>query len=444
LPEDATVPPLPPTGQDGRPASATPEPTRAQPYVPPPVPLHAEQPTQAEQPGPTPRVPQQAGPVPFGEYPTSSTPPPWAAWGPPGGGPPVPAPPRRKRPVWPLALTGVLVFGLVAGLLLWAPWNTPPPGAPAAVVATSRTATSAVVSWAASKGGATPDHYLVLRDGTQVGSVAASQTAFTDNGLAPGTTHQYTIIAAAGGQRSSDSVAAKVTTITPSPIGLAGAKATWTTATLRWSPSPLGPVPSAYEIDSAGSTVATVPGTTNSYDLKGLAPGHSYQYQVTANWGSSASAPSATVTVSTLAPPLNGEVPVNLNTISTPGGGASLSVGDHWSDTWQFTPHCAVARCTMTADADLAAPGFTIREFTVGLHGSGGKYSGTTKAQISKCSTVTDTNTITLTITAKGAVTNGAWTAWRGTMKVSAPYTPVGGEFCPAQSWTFAVSGTHS
>jgi hypothetical protein len=379
--------------------------------------------------------------VPFGEYPTASAPP---AWGPAGWGPPVPAPPRRRRRVWPLALTGVLAFGLGAGLLVWAPWNTPPPGAPAAVVAISRTATSAVVSWAASKGGATADHYLVLRDGAQVGSVAASQTSFTDNGLAPGTKHRYTIIAAAGGQRSSDSVEAKVTTITPSPVGLAGVKATWTTATFHWSPSPLGPVPTAYEIDSAGGAVATVPGTTNSYDLTALAPGHSYQYQVIARWGNSASAPSATVTVSTLAPPLNDEVPVTLDTVSTPGAGASLSVGDHWSDTWEFAPHCAAASCPMTADADLAAPGFAIREFAVALHNSGGKYSGTTKAQISKCSTVNDTNTITLSIAPKGAVTNGAWNAWTGTMKVSAPYTTVGDEFCPAQSWTFAVSGTHS
>jgi hypothetical protein len=345
--------------------------------------------------------------------------------------------------VWPLALTGVLVFGLVAGLLIWAPWNTSPPGAPAAVVATSRTATSAVVSWAASKGGAIPDHYLVLRDGAQVGSVAAGQTSFTDNGLAPGTTHHYTIIAAAGTQRSSKSVAARVTTITPSPVGLTGVKATWTTVTFRWSPSPLGPAPAAYEIKGDDGTVATVSGTTNSYNLTGLAPGHSYQYQVIARWGNFSSDPSATVTVSTLAPPLNGKVPVNLNTVSTPGGGASLKVGDHWSDTWLFAPHCTASGCTMTAHADLAAPGFAVKAFTVGMHGSGGKYSGTTKAQISSCSTVKDTNTITMTITAKGAVTNGAWSTWRGTMKVNAPYTTVGDEYCPAQSWTFAVSGTH-
>lgn len=432
MPEDTAVPPWPPTGQDGFESSARPEAGGTQPYVPPAIPLPAEQPARAEQSGLPPHVPQQAGPMP----PTSL---------PPGWGAPVPAPPRRRRRVWPLVLTGVLVFGVVAGLLVWAPWNTPPPGAPAAVVATSSTATSAAVSWAVSTGGATPDHYIILRDGTQIGSVPAGQTSFTDKGLAPGSTHEYTIIAAAGTRRSSDSVEARVTTITPSPVDLAGVKATWTTVTFGWSPSPLGPTPTGYVIYSGGNDIALVPGTTNSYDLTGLAPGHSYQYQVVARWGNSASAPSAPLTVSTLAPPLTGDVPVNVKTVSTPGPGASLHVGESWSDTWQFAPHCTAASCPMTASADLAAPGFAVTDFTIALHNSGGAYSGSTTAQISKCSTVTDTDTVTLRIAAKGAVTNGAWNAWSGTMKVSAPYTTVGTQYyCAAQSWTFAVSGTGS
>jgi hypothetical protein len=40
-------------------------------------------------------------------------------------------------------------------------------------------------------------------------------------------------------------------------------------------------------------------------------------------------------------------------------------------------------------------------------------------------------------------VTDGAWHAWAGTMRVSSPYTVAGSEYCPAQSWTFAVSGTN-
>jgi len=82
--------------------------------------------------------------------------------------PPRPGPRRRR---WTLVLTGVLSAGLAAGLVYWAPWHNPP-AAPGAVVVTSGTATSALVSWARSTGGGAPDHYLVLRDGQQVGSSA--------------------------------------------------------------------------------------------------------------------------------------------------------------------------------------------------------------------------------------------------------------------------------
>jgi len=51
------------------------------------------------------------------------------------------------------------------------------------------------------------------------------------------------------------------------------------------------------------------------------------------------------------------------------------------------------------------------------------------------------TNTITLDITAKsGGIRNGAWTAWTGVMDESSPYTVVGDEYCPTQSWRFAVT----
>jgi hypothetical protein len=416
--DDTTVPPATPAGE-ARPdastdlGSARTESFASRPYVPMPAP----EPTRAEQLGPPP--------------PNDTIPP----------APPAPAPPKRRRRRWILALTGVALLGLVAGLLVWAPWNQPP-AAPAAVVATSRTATSVAVSWAASNGGDAPDHYLVLRDGTQVGSVPASRTSFTDNGLAPGTTHRYTIIAAAGGQRSGASIKAAVTTLTPSPVGLAVTQSTWTTTTLRWSPSPLGPVPSQYEIFRGASVVHAIPGTVDSYNITGLNPGTSYQYTVISIWKSAASAPSTALSASTLAPPLTNDVPVQLDTVSTPGQGASLQVGDHWSDNWQFTSDCAATRCTLTADAELAAPGFAPKPFTLTLNSSGGTYTGSTNAQVSMCSSSKVTNTITLSLAAKGAVTNGAWNAWKGTMKVSSPYTTVGNEYCPAQSWSFAVTGT--
>jgi hypothetical protein len=375
-------------------------------------------------------------------------PPPWPpapivpGMGAPPPPPPPPPPARRGRRRWVLALAGVVVAGLVAGLLVWEPWHQSPV-APTAVFATSRTATSVLVSWPASKGGATPDHYFVLRDGKQVGSVLASRTSFTDNGLAPGSKHRYAIIAEAGGQKSAPSVKrATVTTITPSPVGLKLSKATWTTVTLRWAPSPLGPVPDKYQIYSGGSLVSTVGGSADSYVATGLTAGGSYKYQVDAVWGNAVSALTAPLPALTLAPPLSGSVPLNFDTTSTPGSGASLKVGDHWSDTWQFAPECLSTSCTLTADAELAAPGFAAKQFTLKLHGSGAGYSGSAKARISACGTVDVTNMVTLSISPKGPVTNGGWGAWTGTMQVSSPYTTVGDEFCPTQSWSFSIKGT--
>ena len=109
----------------------------------------------------------------------------------------------------------MVVFGLVAGLLVWAPWVTPPPGTPTAIATTSKTATSATVSWTAPQGGTAPDRYLVTRDGRQVGLVPVGQTSYTDNGLAPGSTHYYTITAASGTLRSTATARAKVVTMTP-------------------------------------------------------------------------------------------------------------------------------------------------------------------------------------------------------------------------------------
>jgi hypothetical protein len=184
-----------------------------------------------------------------------------------------------------------------------------------------------------------------------------------------------------------------------------------------------------------------VPGSTTSYTIQGLSPGHACQCTVAATWGTATSAPSAAVTAATMDPPLNGQLPVTVKTLSTPGGASSLGVGDHWGDEWTFAPRCSGTACTMTVHADLAAPGFSVKEFTVLMHGSGGRYSGTTKAQISSCVNVDVNNTITLTVAAgSGGISNGAWQKWSGAMEVSSPYTVTGDEYCPTQSWQFGVT----
>src|SRR5215469_16662386 len=90
--------------------------------------------------------------------------PPPPSMSPPSG----PAGSGRRCKAWIISVSAVVVVGLAVGLIVWAPWHKVPV-APATVNAQSPTATSVLVSWSASKGGATVDHYLILRDGKQVG-----------------------------------------------------------------------------------------------------------------------------------------------------------------------------------------------------------------------------------------------------------------------------------
>lgn len=355
-----------------------------------------------------------------------------------------PAPPSRTRNRWPIyAAVGVVVLGLVAGLLVWAPWHKVPV-APTALLGRSPTATSVRVSWTPSKGGATIDHYLILRDGTQVGSVPASQDSYLDQGLAPGTTHRYKVIALSGTQRSQPSASVTVRTITPSPAGLAAVNATWTSVSFDWASPPNSPTPSEYVIFANGAQSATLPGGTTVFDATGLQLGTTYQYQVVAVWGGHQSARSPALTVSTLAPPLQGSVSLQVKTLTTPGGGASLHVGETWSDSWTVTPTCTARGCTLVVNGEWAPPSLKVVPFTVNLTSSGASYAGSNTAYITKCGSVSVKNTVSLRLTAdSGGVENGAWNTWHGSWVVSSPYTTENAStYCPSQSWTFSLTGT--
>jgi hypothetical protein len=357
-----------------------------------------------------------------------------------------PAPPRRRgisRRAKVVSVAVVVVVGLIAGLVAWSPWQ---PNPPADVRASSPTATSTVVSWQAAGGLiAGPSSYLVLRDGRQVGSVPASATSWADHGLTPGATYHYTVVAAGLG-RSSPSASATVTTITPSPVRLT-ARTTHSTVELHWSPSPLAPAPGQYVVSNGTTVVATLPGTTTSYTEKGLAPGTSFQYTVAAQWGGFFSGPSPAANGATVAAPLSDSVPVHVDTTSSPGPSwGPMVAGYQWDDTWNAMPSCTPGNCTMKVIISIApSDAYDYTPFPVTLDPSGTGYSGTAEAQVTGCKTptqvISETDTISLILKpAKGHVQNGAWSAWTGTMVMSAPYLSEGDEYCPSGTWTFAVT----
>jgi hypothetical protein len=354
-----------------------------------------------------------------------------------------PPPPRRRRrpPKWLLpTVGGVLAAALVAGLLVWQPWS-PRPIAPVSLAAESPTGTSVQLSWPAPNGGATPDHYVILRDGAQVAEVPGDERSWTNTGLRPGERFRYEVATRGGGWQSGPSPAATVTTLAPSPVGLKVAS-TYTTATLTWKPSPLGPAPDQYVVYDQGERAATLDGATTSYVERGLAEGTAFQYTVVAEWGTVSSAPSATDSGAILSAPLNNLQNAIVTPTSIPSGATGGTVGRAFPTSWNFTPQCAMSACTMTVN--LVVPGPQERGFplTVKVTPSGAGYTGSTRAKFAECGGSVTTDTIKLTLVPDTSqIFNGQWGHWTGTVVATAPYINVGnGYYCPSASWDFKVS----
>jgi Protein of unknown function (DUF2510)/Fibronectin type III domain len=165
------------------------------------------------------------------------SPPPWpaevaAATGPAAAATtaPIMAAPRRRRPrraVVVAVIAAVAALALAAGLLLWAPWRSPPLLRPAGLAAGPATPSSVAFHWAAPATGPPPDRYQILHDGKLIGSVPGTVTSYRVAGLAPDTAYQYRVAAVRGGQRSALSAVLLVRTSIP-PLSAARLQGAWT------------------------------------------------------------------------------------------------------------------------------------------------------------------------------------------------------------------------
>jgi len=151
------------------------------------------------------------------------------ATGLPATGPRASAPPRKRR-AWAvpvIAVAAVVVLGLLAGLLIWAPWKSPPLLRPAGLTAGPSTTSSVAFRWSRPATGPPPERYVILHDGQVVGSVPGTVTSYRGTGLAPATAYRYRVAAERGGQRSAPSPVIVLTTATP-PLSAARLQGPWT------------------------------------------------------------------------------------------------------------------------------------------------------------------------------------------------------------------------
>jgi hypothetical protein len=123
-------------------------------------------------------------------------------------------------------LAAVVVLGLAAGLVVWAPWIPPPVLRPARLVADPSTANAITFHWSRPPTGPLPDKYLILSSGTVAGTVAGTATSYRQAGLTPAATYQYRVVAVRGGKRSPQSALLTVSTLTP-PVSQARLQGSW-------------------------------------------------------------------------------------------------------------------------------------------------------------------------------------------------------------------------
>ncbi len=115
--------------------------------------------------------------------------------------------------------------------------STTPPSTPTNVSATANSSTSVTVSWNAStdSGGPGLGGYYILRGGTQVGSVNASTTSYTNTGLSPNTQYSYTVEAYDTDGPPNVSAASSASTVTTPSSGSSPPTVTITSPTTQTS-----------------------------------------------------------------------------------------------------------------------------------------------------------------------------------------------------------------
>jgi acid phosphatase type 7 len=214
--------------------------------------------------------------------------------------------------------------------------DTAAPTTPANFSKTGSTTTSVSLSWSASSDNVGVSGYNVYRNGSLLGSTAA--TSYTAASLACGTSYTFAVEAkdAAGNVSSSAGLTASTdacsgtstdTTAPTIPAALSATGATTTSLSLSWGASTDNVGVSGYHIYRNGTLLASIAQT--SYTFGGLTCGTSYTLAVDAYDAAGNRSAPASLTAATSPCPdaVAPTAPTNLTVISTAATGISVSWG---------------------------------------------------------------------------------------------------------------------
>jgi chitodextrinase len=187
--------------------------------------------------------------------------------------------------------------------------DTTPPTAPTNLAVASKTSTSVSLTWTASTDNVGVTGYRIFDGATQVGTSAT--TSFTATGLAPSSTHTYTVRAVdAATNVSNPSNAVTVTTDPPvvdttpptAPTNLAVASKTSTSVSLSWTASTDNVGVTGYRIMEGATQVGT--SATTSFTVTGLAPSSTHTYTARAVDAANNVSPDSNAVTVTTDPPV--------------------------------------------------------------------------------------------------------------------------------------------